>query len=68
MSGFKAWMTFAHESPATNALVFATHEEATAAALELMSRWYVPTGYEIRPCDDAPNYTIVGDAAPIYFE
>lgn len=39
-----------------NSVVFATEEEAGAAACELMSRWFVPTGWEIKKTDDPVNY------------
>ena len=39
-----------------NAVVLATREEADDAARELMSRWFVPTGWEVVEVDDAVNY------------
>ncbi len=39
-----------------NAVVLATHAEAEGAARELMSRWFVPTGWEVVEVDDAVNY------------
>jgi hypothetical protein len=39
-----------------NAVVLATHEEADDAARELMSRWFVPTGWEVVKTDDPVNY------------
>ena len=59
MSGFKVWVKLPRENPATNACVFATEEEATAAGHELLSRWYVPESFEVRPTDDPVNYTFV---------
>ena len=56
MPGWKTWMTFKNEAPATNAIVVASKEEAEAAGKELMTRWYVPTGYEARTTLDEPNY------------
>ena len=57
--GYKTWMHFKNDPPATNALVFATQEEAVAAGDELMSRWFVPIGFEVRETNDPVNYTIV---------
>ena len=42
--------------PGFNAVVLATHDEADDAARELMSRWFVPTGWEVVETDDAVNY------------
>ena len=39
-----------------NAVVLATHDEADCAARELMSRWFVPTGWKVVETDDAVNY------------
>ena len=39
-----------------NAVVLATREEADDAARELMSRWFVPTGWEVVETDDTVNY------------
>ena len=39
-----------------NSVVLATHEEADDAARELMSRWFVPTGWEVVETDDTVNY------------
>ena len=36
----------------TNALRFATHEEALASAKSLFSRWTLTTGYRASPSDD----------------
>lgn len=52
MTSFKAWMLFRSEKPATNALAFATHEEARMYADDLLARWMMPTGYEIRESDE----------------
>ena len=45
-----------------NAVRFATEPEAREAAKELLSRWYVPTGFEVVPSGDAPNYRFDFDA------
>ena len=47
--------------PSFNAVVLATHDEADDAAREIMSRWFVPTGWEIIETDDAVNYKIDWD-------
>ena len=39
-----------------NAQVFETKIEATMSAYELMSRWILPTGFEIIEVDDLVNY------------
>ena len=39
-----------------NSVVLATREEADDAARELMSRWFVPTGWDVVETDDAVNY------------
>ena len=39
-----------------NSVVFATAEEADDAGRELMSRWFVPTGWEVVETTDAVNY------------
>jgi hypothetical protein len=41
---------------AGNALRFATHAEAEQSALELMSRWFMPSDYRVDEVDDAVNY------------
>ena len=40
----------------SNALRFATKEEAEASGKELMSRWMVPTGYQATESTDPVNY------------
>ena len=44
-----------------NSVAFATEEEANDAGRELMSRWFVPTGWEVVETDDAVNYTFDWD-------
>jgi hypothetical protein len=39
-----------------NAVVLATRDEADNAARELMSRWFVPTGWDVVETDDVVNY------------
>lgn len=41
----------------SNALRFATENEAKAYALNLFSRWTVPDDWRIAQSDDEPNYT-----------
>ncbi len=40
---------------AGNGLRFATQDEATAQAEELMTRWFIPIGYRVDPSEDTPN-------------
>lgn len=44
-----------------NSLVFATKEEATRSAGDLMSRWMLVTDYRAVESDLPVNYKIVGD-------
>ena len=44
-----------------NSVVLATKEEADDAGRELMSRWFVPTGWEIKKTDEPVNYTFDWD-------
>ncbi len=39
-----------------NGVYFATEKEADAAGNELLSRWYVPTGFKIIEKEDPVNY------------
>jgi hypothetical protein len=39
-----------------NAVRFATEEEADQGGRELLSRWFVPTGYRVVESDDEVNY------------
>lgn len=41
---------------ASNACVYATKEEAEAAGVELLTRWFVPTASRAVESDDAVNY------------
>ena len=41
---------------ATNALRFATREEAEKAGVELLSRWFVPTDSRAAESNDPVNY------------
>ena len=57
MSNYKYGMILKGQAePSFNAVVLATREEADDAARELMSRWFVPTGWEVVEVDDAVNY------------
>ena len=50
---------------ATNSLRFATKEEAERAGVELLSRWYVPSGSRAAESEDPVNYTFkAGTARP----
>ena len=44
-----------------NSVVLATKEEADDAARELMSRWFAPTGWEVKKTDEPVNYTFDWD-------
>ena len=62
MPNFRYGMTFDGQSkPSFNAVVLATREEADDAGRKLMSRWFVPTGWEVVETDDAVNYTFDWD-------
>lgn len=50
-------MVISETETAGNALRFKTYEEAEQSARELMSRWYVPIGYEVLETTDPINYT-----------
>jgi len=53
---FAVWMLFKSEPANTNAVRFATREEADRAGSSLLSRWFVPTGFEVRESTDPVNY------------
>jgi hypothetical protein len=42
-----------------NAVVFATSEEAEAGGREILSRWFVPIGYEVVETEEEVTYRIV---------
>ena len=64
MAGFKAGMHIPGEVGLSfNSCIFTTAEEADSAGSELMSRWYVPVGYEVVAVENAPNY-IFKDGKP----
>ena len=44
-----------------NSVVFATAKEAEAGGRELLSRWFVPTGYKVVETEDEVNYRIVNN-------
>jgi hypothetical protein len=46
---------------ASNALRFATPQEAEMAGRELLSRWMVPTDYRSAPSEDPPNSRMTGE-------
>jgi|TARA_Y100000310_G_scaffold285439_1_gene308882 hypothetical protein len=46
------------EEPSFNALVFDTPEEAYDGGNELLSRWFVPTGFDVVWTDEPANYYI----------
>ena len=62
MPNFKYGMIIKGQAePSFNAVVLATRAEADDAARELMSRWFVPIGWEVVESDDAVNYTFDWD-------
>ena len=57
MPNFKYGMILKGQAePSFNAVVLATREEADDAGRELMSRWFVPTGWDVVETTDAVNY------------
>lgn len=59
MTNFKPTVTVAGEGkPATNALVFATIEEAQASARDLYSRWTLCIDYGTMETTDPVNYRL----------
>lgn len=44
------------EKPTTNGCRYATEEEAKRAGSELLSRWWVPTGFHVEETNDPVNY------------
>jgi hypothetical protein len=61
---YAVWCTFKSEKPATNSCRFATRKEAELAGRELISRWMMPTGFEVRTSADPVNYTIEEGGRP----
>ena len=55
--GFKYGMTFSDQKePSYNSVVLATRKEAEGAAKELMSRWFLPTGWIVIETDKPVNF------------
>ena len=63
-ASYAVWCTFKSDPPATNGLRFATATEARLAGDELLSRWMMPTGFEVRPSTDPVNYTMKEGGRP----
>lgn len=62
---YKAGFEFTGQSELSfNAHVFATEAEATIAGNELMSRWFVPIGFQVIEVDMEPT-AIIKDGRPI---
>jgi hypothetical protein len=65
----KSFKVEVHTSPddwSSNALRFATREEADAYGSELLSRWMVPDTYRVTGTNDPVNYVFKdGHAQPI---
>lgn len=53
---YAVYVQLPNEQPATNAVRFATSEEAERAGNELLSRWFAPIGFEVRESSDPVNY------------
>ena len=60
---FAVFVQLPGEKPATNAVRFATKEEAERAGHELLSRWFAPTGFEVRETEDKINYEFPENAS-----
>lgn len=45
---FKVYVHLTGERPASNSLSYETVEDARTGGSELLSRWWVPTGFEVR--------------------
>lgn len=59
---FKAWVLAAGETEySTNALAFATEEEAGLYAANLADRWMAVRTWEVRPSDEPVTYTFTRD-------
>lgn len=56
---YAVWMKFRNEPACTNACRYATASEADNAGHELLSRWFVPVGFEVRESTDPVNYAFV---------
>ena len=62
--GFKAFFSQdGGKTFASNALVFATHDEAAAYSRDLYSRWITATNYEVRESTDPVNYRMTDSGA-----
>ena len=55
-NSFAVWFEFPSDPPATNSVRFATQEEARTYALSKIAVWTMPTGFQVRPSEDAVNY------------
>ncbi len=60
---YKSMMKITATETAGNALRFATRAEAEGYALNLFSRWTVPTGYSVEESADPVNYKYVDGQA-----
>ncbi len=47
----------------SNALRFATYDEADSYGYDLLCRWFVPERYDVVESSDAVNYRFVGGRA-----
>jgi hypothetical protein len=62
--GFKAFFSTNNGANfSTNAIAFATREEAEQYAADLFSRWTATTNYEVRESTDPVNYRMTDSGA-----
>ena len=63
--GYKTGFEFTGQREVNfNAHVFATEAEAEMAGNELMSRWFLPIGFQVVQVDSAPN-AVIENGRPI---
>ena len=62
---YAVWVKLPGEPAVTNAVRFATAEEANRAGEELLGRWIAPTGFDVRESEDAVNYVFQGTIGPV---
>ena len=51
------------DNPSTNSCHFATEQEAIRAGNELLSRWFMPSGFKVLESDSEPNYEFPDDCS-----
>ena len=66
---FAVFVHLPGEKPATNAVRFATEDEAQRAGSELLDRWFAPSGFEVRAMEELVNYEFpIGASRPQHIE